>query len=205
MIIKYTKRFKWKADMAHYPLQGYWYQLVSKNLTHSIYYNQFSELRPCNTFVEDNQLRISIDFVTEQEQENLYQYIYLYSLDLLKYSSISEVNYSRDSLLSQLAAIIDLQNKNNDDHVINQRVTCIFDLGYLPACSFKLNYGEGQVQVDHYNSDYVNKVSYYNTNLNDMLIDKESGLDFARVNLAYYKDEDLLGDMTIRKSGVVQL
>lgn len=212
--INYTKRFYQKAEIPQYPIKGYWIQLGQKNPNYDKFnewYQSASDIYACNTFIHNNQLRISFDISQSSnltDISNSTQLIYLIAIDKLVYSDITDLAGSKDPrLFTQIAAIIDLGiDSDSVSQVINKKVTDIIDLQYLPKCSFELNYADKQVQVQHYNSDYVGKSLIYDEKLKDeMLIDKESAYDYLRGNLSANKPEYLLGTMTICKSGIIQL
>ena len=211
MKIIYTDEFVRKSSIPHYPMKGYWAQLGQKSEGKSWFYQWSlinSSLYSCNTFLMDDQCRISITIDNHNDQVNTTNYIYLFALDQLMYTDIAvDFDGPKDpKLFSQLAAIIDFEIQDNGTDVINKTVTNIFDIGYLPKCSFNCIAGNKQVQVEHYNSENVGKSNFYDDNLQDrQFIDKESGLDKVRETLSYYKPSELLGTMTIKKSGLIQL
>lgn len=209
MRITYTNEFIKKSSTPHYPMLGFYAQLVQKMEGKSWFYKWTlinSNLYSCNTFILEDTARISIDITKRNDQRNLTNYIYLFAIDLLQYDGIEDFDGPKDpKLFSQLAAILDLEVTGFND-VINKEVTNIFDLGYLPKCSFNCVYGEGQEQVRHYNSNEVGKVSYFDSTLEEnQFITRESGVDKVRENVTYYKPHELSGSMNIRKSGIIEL
>lgn len=211
MKILFTEEFKRKAEITHYPMIGFWAQFGQKLEGKSWYYQwrlNKSDLYACNTFLykNENKSRISFTVSNYNDQSNISHYIYLFALDCFQYESITELSSIGDKLFTQLAAVIDLEVAENGNDVINKRVTNIFELPYKPKCSFNCLAATGQIQVEHYNSDYVGKDSFYHEELQDgMFIDKESGLDKLNETLSYSRPSELLGNMTIRKSGIIQL
>lgn len=208
MKITYADEFIRKASTPHYPMLGYYAQLVQK-MEKSWFYKWTlinSNLYACNTFLLEDTARISIDITKRNDQINVTNYIYLFAIDLLQYRGISDFDGPKDpKLFSQIAAIIDLEIIGMTD-VIDKTVTNIFDLGYLPKCSFNCVYGEGQKQVKHYNSNEVGKVSYFDDSLEEsQFISRESGIDKVRESVTYYKPHKLSGSMSIRKSGIIEL
>lgn len=215
MRILYSKEFLRKANTKHYPLKGYYYQYVTESLsgvaTESDWYKCWmfgkSSIYPCNTFISKEGCRISITTNNQIDRDNVTRYIYLFALDLTRYQDI-ETDFSGfddPKWYSQLAAIIDLESNNSVSNVINKRVTNIYELEYIPKCSFITTAELGQVQVDHYNSNYMGQEIDSHVRNENEFIDKESGLATVREVLTYSNDEELLGSMTIRKSGLIQL
>ena len=208
MKISYSNEFIRKSKIPHYPMLGYYAQLVQK-VDKSWFYKWTlinSNLYPCNTFLLDETARISLDITKKNDHINLTHYIYLFAIDLLLYRGVEDFDGPKDpKLFSQIAAIIDLEVVGITDS-IDKTVTNIVDLGYLPKCSFNCVHEDKQEQVRHYNSNIVGKVNYFDPTLQDnQFIERESGLDKVRENVTYYKPSDLLGSMSIRKSGIIEL
>ena len=208
MKITYSNEFIRKSSIPHYPMLGYYAQLV-QHVEKSWFYKWTlinSNLYPCNTFLLDNTARISLNITKKNDQINLTHYIYLFAIDQLLYNGVEDFKGPKDpNLFSQIAAIIDLEVVGITDS-IDKTVTNIIDLGYLPKCSFNCVYEEGQEQVRHYNENNVGETSYFDPTLQDnQFIEKESGLDKVMENVTYYKPSELLGSMSIRKSGIIEL
>lgn len=137
--------------------------------------------------------------------------------------------------ISQTAAVIDMEDNDSSSdstRIISAKITNILELGYCPQCSFKCNnaldpighHNDSWIKEfnENYSSDkvydhkseseyYMNGVNPYTTEIqnnnidNNILINKDSGMELVRETVSYNQDEQLLGNMTIKKSGLIQL
>jgi hypothetical protein len=220
MKIQFTKSFKAKSLTKSYPLTGFYYQMVrldtSEDLTtdndsiYKLYKNSFTNFQSIDTLIKDDTCKVS--FNPKANPYNYYDHILLFAIDNLRYDSITELyeeinaaelksdNYttleSYKIALSQLAASIYFDSSELDLTNVN-----IIDLGYKPTCSLILT-NSGDNQVNHYQSDNLDKVNYYSSSKTDKFINKKSGI--------YAIDENLVGIETngrfnILQSGIITL
>lgn len=208
MNISFTKEFLRKVNTPNYPMRGFWIQLGGKSSGDLLvqWSKQNTDLITCNSFLTDDGFRFSFDVTGSNNQQNKQEVIYLFALDLNMYSDITEVYSSADdpNLFGQLAGVIDLDLKDPSD--FNKLITNIFDIKLSIKCSMNLIGTDNNPQVEHYNSNFIGKSNYYDPDLMDnQLIDKGSGIDRLREILSFNRQSELLGCMTIRKSGIVQL
>lgn len=212
MILNVSKEFNRKLQIPQYPIKGFWYSLGSTNM--ATYYLSWisanSDIYRTNTFIKDGKCRVSFQLTNSNDIDNSKDMIYLYAIDMTLYSDISDTRvplYSADTegehrIYNHLAAIIFLEDNDKIDWTINN----IFDLNLNIKCSFNTINEPNQVQVEHYNSYNVNKMSIYDENTKNLqFIDKLTALDKVQESLSYSEDEQLNGSMMIKKSGLIQL
>lgn len=210
MIISFTTEFLRKINTPNYPMKGFWAQLGNKvegKLLIEQWIQNSTELITCNSFLTSTGFRFSLDIINSNNLSNKTAYIYLFAIDLNLYSNI-EKDFSgpKDpNLFGQLAALIDLEI-DKVVNPINKLVTNIFNVDYPIKCSFNLVSDTTQPQVDHYNSSNIGTSNYYDANTVDgQLLDKKSALDRLKETLTYNRPNELMGSMTIRKNGLIQL
>lgn len=234
MKITYSKEYIRKSRTPGYPMKGYWIQFGSKisDMTREIsslvedsptlvnfqmYYqwNGHSNLIACNTFLYSGQevltdsgvetkdyCRISFDITNANDIINNRNIIYLFALDLLVDDDITKLGNNSMNLFKHLAGIIEF----DDLEVIDPYVTNIIDLGYLPKCAFNVNAGTGMNQVEHYNSTKMGQSNYNDESTQDGQLLRKSSIEHRiRQSMTYDSPHQLLGSMTIRKSGLIQL
>lgn len=188
-------------------------------------WNGHSNLIACNTFLYPNKkelkiekdsdgnitreyyeykdnCRISFDITDANDVMNNRNIIYLFALDLLVDDDITKLGNNSIQLFKHLAGIIEF----DDDEVIDPYVTNIIDLGYYPKCAFNTNAGTGMNQVEHYNSTKMGQSNYLDESLMDGQLIRQSSVEpKIRQSMTYDSPHQLLGSMTIRKSGLIQL
>ena len=221
MRIIYSKDYLRKSSIANYPLTGYYYQLGRERPIGNDYFETYddSNFYVCNTMIKkfDGELRCRVSFQIDPiENRNPAMVIYIIAIDNLMYKDISDLaNKAGNDIngkkmyFSQVAAILALDSSSGfekDPKVIN-----IFDMQYVPKCSFSIvNFDNepyeksSNQQVVHYQSEKYDKSILYRAT-NNQFIEFNSGVDKLKDLMASQHPLDLNGHMTIRRSGAIQL
>lgn len=209
MIINYTPGFLDKLSIPQYPLKGFWFQLVNSNVGLNIkesWLTSASDIYYSNTYAYSDEFRINIKLTNKNDINNTNNRIYLYAIDLLKYKDIVDLangstNSKNNELLTQLAAIVTLDDI--PDWSISNIIT--FKVPNRISCSFMSVTMQDSVHVEHYISNNIGSTNYYKVTTDDLLIDYDSGQARLREIMTRSKPDELLGTMTIKDSGIIQL
>jgi hypothetical protein len=175
-----------------------------------LYKNSYTNFRSLDTLIKDGTCKIS--FNPNTDPYNNYNHLLLFAIDNIKYDSLTDLendittaqkdkdNYttlnSYKIALSQLAASIYFDSNEIDPTNIN-----IINLEYVPKCSITMP-DSNNMQVNHYQSDNLDKGNFYSTTKTDKFITNSSA--------KYAIDDSLIGIETngrfnILQSGIITL
>jgi len=174
------ENFKNKLDTPSYPIYGFWVGLdtgFNPNIKYRGYHG--SQLYKSNLFIRDNNFDIS--FKTNWDEPNGYNYLYLFSLDALEYSSDSIILNNRDPKF--ISIVLELHPpESTQTQRFYRDVTYIYTINYPVKCSLK-SYYNTPANVNHYTSDNIGAVNAF-SNQQDRLIDRETGIHKIKENLS---------------------